>query len=99
MIDSRSLSSELEIEEDSSDMSNENDTNNRQEDENSGKKKGIPLRKNVLAVLLMAYASLLILFGVMVWFGVNPEKAYNLISVPFVALIGGTLAVAKDIIS
>ena len=79
-------------------MSNENNTNNKQQDGSSGNKKSIPFRKNVFFVLMLAYASLLILFGVMVCFGVNPEKAYNLIGVPFVALIGGTLAVVKDLI-
>jgi hypothetical protein len=82
-----------------SEMANEDNTIKRQDEDTTIEKKGIPFRKNVLAVLTLAYSSLLILFGVMVLFGVDPEKAYDLISVPFVALIGGTLAVAKDLIS
>ena len=55
-------------------------------------------RPNLLIVLVVAYASIVGVFVFMVCVGVDAEKAFNLISVPFVALIGGTLAIAKDLI-
>ena len=58
----------------------------------------IPVRKNVLILMFVAYGALLGVFGIMVAVGVDAEDAYDLIGVPFVALIGGTLAVAKDLI-
>lgn len=61
-------------------------------------KSGIPLRKNVLLLLFIAYLSLFGMFVVMILSRVEAKEAYNLIGVPFVALIGGTLAVAKDLI-
>ena len=60
--------------------------------------KGIPFRKNVLILMVLAYGSLLGMFIGMVLANIDAKEAYNLISVPFVALIGGTLAVAKDLI-
>ena len=56
------------------------------------------IRLNVLLLMLMAYGSLLVIFFGLVGYGVAAETAYDLISTPFVALIGGTLAVAKDLI-
>lgn len=56
------------------------------------------IRPNVLLLMLMAYGSLLLIFFGLVGYGVAAETAYNLISTPFIALIGGTLAVAKDLI-
>ena len=56
------------------------------------------IRLNVLLLMLMAYGSLLVIFFGLVGYGVAAETAYHLISTPFVALIGGTLAVAKDLI-
>ena len=56
------------------------------------------IRPNVLILMLMAYVSLLVMFFGLVGYGVAAEDAYNMISTPFVALIGGTLAVAKDLI-
>ena len=60
--------------------------------------KGIPFRKNVLALFALAYGSLIALFIIMVVNNTSPKDAYDMIGVPFVALIGGTLAVAKDLI-
>ena len=77
-------------------MANENDTSSRQDDETSGKENGLPWRKNVLALLLLSYGTIFGILLVLENFGVEAKKAYNLISVPFVALVGGTLAVAKD---
>lgn len=57
-----------------------------------------PIRVNVLALLIIAYGSIIGLFAILVGAGVDPKTAYDLIGVPFVALVGGTLAVAKDLI-
>ena len=56
------------------------------------------IRPNVLALMFLSYGSLLaVLFG-LICFGVDPKEAFNLVNTPFVALIGGTLAVAKDLL-
>ena len=55
-------------------------------------------RKNVLAVLLMAYGSLLTIFFLLIWQDVEATTAFDLVGVPFMALIGGTLAIAKDLL-
>jgi Na+/H+ antiporter NhaD/arsenite permease-like protein len=61
-------------------------------------REGRPLRWNVLIVLLLAYIALGGLFVGMVEYGLGPQDAFDNISVPFVALIGGTLAVVKDLL-
>jgi len=58
----------------------------------------IPWRKNVLVLLFLAYGSLMVLFVGMLFAGLGAKEAYDLIGVPFVALIGGTLAVVKDLL-
>ena len=55
-------------------------------------------RKNVLFVLAMAYVALGVIFATMLGFGAPPETAYELVGVPFMALVGGTLAIAKDLL-
>lgn len=64
---------------------------------------GVKIRWNLLAVLVLAYGSIGGLFLGMVLLGgedgMTPKEAYDNISVPFVALVGGSLAVAKDLIS
>ena len=57
-----------------------------------------PLRWNLLMLMFLAYGSIFGFFMVLVWFGSDPKEAYNLISVPFVALVGGTLAIVKDLL-
>lgn len=57
-----------------------------------------PIRFNVLFLLIVAYVSLIALMVIMVSAGVDAMDAYDKISVPFVALVGGTLAVAKDLV-
>ena len=66
--------------------------------EGEGDGKSLPWRKNVLAALLLAYASLLVVFVVMLWAGAEPKDAFDAINVPFVALVGGTLAIVKDLV-
>ena len=53
----------------------------------------MPWRRNVLLLLFIAYASLVGMFFAQVEYGMSAQDAYDNISVPFVALIGGTLAV------
>ena len=56
------------------------------------------IRVNVLVLLLIAYGSVIGIFGLLLITDVPAKEAYNLVGVPFVALIGGTLAVVKDLI-
>ena len=60
--------------------------------------KGVTIRTNVLLLLGIAYGSIIAIFGLMIWQDVEASTAYEAISVPFVALIGGTLTVVKDLI-
>ncbi len=56
-------------------------------------------RKNVLMLFLMGYALLAIIFCCLV-FGANMtiDNAYQLIDAPVMALIGGSIAISKDLI-
>lgn len=62
------------------------------------RKGGLRWRKNVLALLSIAYLTFLILFVVSVCVVKDPILVYDTIGVPFVALVGGTLTLAKDLI-
>ena len=64
----------------------------------NGQKKGVIIRWNVLALLLVAYVSLVGIFVFMVMRGLGIQEAYDNVSVPLVALVGGTLAVVKDLL-
>lgn len=56
-------------------------------------------RKNVLALVGAGYATLLMMFFLMVYPGdMTPEGAYEIIKGPLMALIGGSLAISKDLI-
>ena len=56
-------------------------------------------RPSLLALVLISYGVLIVLFLVMVCKGgVEATEAYELLSVPFMALIGGTIAIAKDLV-
>lgn len=61
-------------------------------------KNRLPFRKNVLLLMSLAYGVLFAIFIVLVCCGTESKEAYNIVSGPFVALIGGTLALAKDLI-
>ncbi len=63
-----------------------------------GEGESLPWRKNVLAALFMAYFSLLAVFMLMLANGVQASDAFDAINVPFVALVGGTLAIVKDLV-
>ena len=71
--------------------------NHEDADEETQSKNGIPLRKNVLALMGIAYSILFLIFVVVAIFD-TPSSAYGIIGGPFVALIGGTLAIAKDLV-
>ena len=59
----------------------------------------IPWRKNVLSLVIAGYVTLLLIFGAMVWKGgMNADDAYEVVKGPLMALIGGSLAISKDLI-
>ncbi|MYC81518.1 MAG: hypothetical protein F4X19_05420 [Acidobacteria bacterium] len=59
----------------------------------------IPWRKNVLVLMGAGYAAVVVIFGAMVWPGkMTPEQAYEVVKGPLMALIGGSLAISKDLI-
>ncbi len=60
--------------------------------------KRVVKRFNVLYLLTMAYVVLLILFCVLACKN-SAIEAWDLLEAPFMALIGGTLAISKDLIS
>ena len=64
----------------------------------SGRK--ISLRVNVLYLVGFGYGTVLIFFIFMCWKGgVSPDTAYDAIQGPLMTLIGGSLAIAKDLIN
>ena len=64
-----------------------------------GTGEGVKWRKNVLVLLGLAYGSLLLLFIIMInGDSTTAKEAYEMLGVPFVALVGGTLTIAKDLI-
>lgn len=58
----------------------------------------VPLRWNVLILVGAGYISLLFIFGAMCWGGLTAEDAYEVVKSPLMALIGGSLAISKDLI-
>ena len=56
------------------------------------------IKPNLLIVLVLAYAAIVVIFFGLIAYGTAATEAYGLIATPFVALIGGTLAVAKDLL-
>jgi len=58
-----------------------------------------PLRINVLALILTGYGVVLFIFGGLAWGdGMTAEEAYEIVQGPLMTLIGGSLALAKDLI-
>ena len=57
-----------------------------------------PLRANVLILVGAGYATLLIMFCVMAYGEMTAESAYEVVKGPLMALIGGSLAISKDLI-
>ena len=59
----------------------------------------IPWRKNVLVLVIAGYGTLLIIFVAMMWpGGADANVAYEVVKGPLMALIGGSLAISKDLI-
>ncbi len=59
----------------------------------------VPWRKNVLVLVGLGYSSLIIIFVAMCWSGgMTAEDAYEVVKSPLMALIGGSLAISKDLI-
>lgn len=57
-------------------------------------------RKNILALIGSGFATIVVIFILMVWKGsCTPSDAYEVIESPLMALIGGTVAVAKDVLN
>ena len=57
-------------------------------------------RTNVVVLVGAGYVSLLFMFIGMVWWpgGMSAEAAYDVVQGPLMALIGGSLAISKDLI-
>lgn len=59
----------------------------------------IPWRRNVLALVAMGYVAILIVFLTLAFFGcMAAETAYDVVKGPLMALIGGSLALSKDLV-
>ena len=60
----------------------------------------IPWRRNVLTLVISGYAVLFLIFVAMMWPGeMKAAVAYEVVKGPMMALIGGSLAIAKDLIN
>ena len=60
----------------------------------------IPWRRNVLTLVIAGYTILFLIFVAMMWPGeMKPNVAYEVVKGPLMALIGGSLAIAKDLIN
>ncbi len=60
----------------------------------------MPLRTNVLVLMLAGYLTVLLIFILLV-FGsdeVDVTMAYDIVKGPLMALVGGSLAISKDLI-
>ncbi len=62
--------------------------------------RGTPTRTNVLALTLAGYIVVLVMFLILVLSAeqLTVEEAYEIIQGPLMALIGGSLAISKDLI-
>ena len=60
-------------------------------------KKGVVLRTNVLYLMTVAYIIVLVIF-VAIMENMGAKEAWNVLEGPLTALIGGTLAISKDLI-
>lgn len=55
-----------------------------------------PIRKNIIIVILFGYVAVLGIFATLAC--IQPETAFGAVEGPLMALIGGSLAIAKDLI-
>lgn len=57
-------------------------------------------RINVLVLIGSGFFTIMVIFSLMVWKGsCTPSSAYEVIESPLMALIGGSVAVAKDVLN
>lgn len=65
----------------------------------SGKPK-VPFRKNVLLLVLSGYVVVLFMFGFAVGLtdSISAKEAYDMLEGPLMTLIGGSLAISKDLV-
>ena len=65
------------------------------------KRKKVVIRTNVLLLMGTAYTVLIGIFAILVWGTdkITADTAWEMIKMPFMALIGGTLAISKDLIA
>ena len=61
-------------------------------------RRGIPFRKNVLILVGIGYLAVLIIFCSMAIGDMTAETAYEVVKGPLMALIGGSLALSKDLV-
>lgn len=65
----------------------------------SKKRTAVPWRKNVLLLVGMGYTMVLIVFVFLVWKGgKEAADAYKFIEAALMALVGGSLALSKDLV-
>ena len=58
-----------------------------------------PIRTNVLLLVGGGYFTLLVMFTVMaIWGEMGIDEAYEVVKGPLMALLGGSLAISKDLI-
>jgi len=62
-------------------------------------RRSTPWRKNVLVLVGTGYAVLVAIFFGLIWKGATPQEGYDFIESPLMALIGGSLAIAKDLVT
>ena len=55
-------------------------------------------RKNVLLLVAMAYTALVLIFFALAWGPMTANDAYEQVHSAFMALVGGTLAISKDLV-
>lgn len=62
-------------------------------------RKVLPLRINVIILVLSGYAVVFLTFVAMMLTGKDLVKSYSAIEAPLMALIGGSLTISKDLIN
>ena len=56
------------------------------------------LRFNVLTLIFFGYGLIALIFLCLVLIGEHPDDSYEVLKEPIMTMIGGTLAIAKDLI-
>lgn len=81
-----------------SEPSNTEQPSGRTQKPKKRKRRGIPFRKNVLILVGIGYFAVLIIFCSMAFGEMTAETAYEVVKGPLMALIGGSLALSKDLV-